>query len=419
MWRALEFFVLYPADRFVGWSTIAERIAVSLSGGLLLAPFINRLECLRAFYAWLRAHPVRFRLWLLFGWWPMCNVRRLLLALARGRPACLHVSLARHGAPTVRLSREVPARPADRTRLVVVSDTHGLHGLLTIPPCDVLVHCGDLMCEDRGIRARDGGAAALARLRSIGEWLGAQPCADAVVIGGNHDAILEDLGAAAVQAALSAGAARAPTHTRAPARVRYLCDEAAEVRALRLWATPLNAANSAASQNTAFQPPYGTPDDGAHAKVRAALAVPAGSRVAVLVSHGPPRGALCGGVGLESLRALVARERPRLHLFGHQHLAYGVAYEPRLGTTFVNAASCDGFFSPLHPPVVIDLDAREGAQGCREGREGERVGGEDGAVDGSEGGLGFQLSATTATWLNHSPWTLGLRREPFSLPGLG
>jgi hypothetical protein len=66
---ALDWFLLFPADRFAPWTAIGQRVAAPLSGGLLVAPFINRLACLRGVYAWLRAHPVRFRLWLLLGAW--------------------------------------------------------------------------------------------------------------------------------------------------------------------------------------------------------------------------------------------------------------------------------------------------------------------------------------------------------------
>jgi Icc-related predicted phosphoesterase len=52
-------------------------------------------------------------------------------------------------------------------------------------------------------------------------------------------------------------------------------------------------------------------------------------RSSVLITHGPPAGTLDlvdGGrhAGSEALRRLVDRRRPRLHLFGHIHQAFGI-----------------------------------------------------------------------------------------------
>ena len=57
--------------------------------------------------------------------------------------------------------------------------------------------------------------------------------------------------------------------------------------------------------------------------------------------------------GCAELLKAVGRVRPRLHLFGHIHEAYGL--EVRDGTTFVNASICDRACRPVNPPVVVDL----------------------------------------------------------------
>jgi hypothetical protein len=466
--------ITFPSDRFTSWYILLARLLVPLCGGFLIGPLLNGWKRLKPFMAWMRADPVRFRIWLLCIWWPMCNVRRLVLALAPGTPSCLHVSLAKpHSRPVARLLRTHPPRPqgAGRMRICVVSDTHGLHEMFTrrIPPCDLLIHCGDIMTEDRGASAVDGGAGATRRLEEIGRWLAQLPCSAAVLIGGNHDAILEHLGAPAVRAALRRGAKRAePTRVSGQGQgqaegqveVVYLSDESITVQGLRIWGTPLNGCNSAASQNRAFQPACGAGAD--DPKMRSAAAIPPGG-IDVLVSHGPPSGILDGGVGVGLLRELSERERPLLHVFGHQHLAYGVAFEPCLGTTFANAAGCDGFFAPIHPPILIDLCSGEprregdlpadlhdahhangnGAQ--RANGNGDGNGAQHGQQNGN-GGLrqrapqsqhraraseacarelgsdaacepaeteGFQFYATAAATLLRSPWTLEMQRTPF------
>ncbi|KAJ1631717.1 hypothetical protein T492DRAFT_48267 [Pavlovales sp. CCMP2436] len=186
-----------------------------------------------------------------------------------------------------------------------------------------------------------------------GHWLGSQPCEAAIVIGGNHDAIFEDLGAERVRELLCHGASRADPL----AKVYYLCNEGADVKGLRVFGTPLNAANSKTSQNIAFQPAYGAQTGDDDPKLRAASQIPPGG-LDILISHGPPAGVLDVGLGSPLLAEMAFRERPALHLFGHQHLAYGVAFDPTVGTLFVNAASCDGLMAPLHPPVVIDAYTR-------------------------------------------------------------
>lgn len=394
--RALEL-LAYPADRFSPWRDLLARAAAPLLGVYLSAPLINRR--MKGVLAWFRGDPVRFRVWLLFWWWPFCNFRRLVLAiLAPGRPACLHVRLGPgvDSIPSATLLSELPAWPAGSgmMRLCVLSDTHGQHELFTprIPACDVLFHCGDIMTEDRGNKCADGGSGALARLEDFGSWLASLPCGVAVLIAGNHDAILEDLGPARVREALRRGADRADPL----AKVLYLADDCAAPRGLRVFGTPLNAANSAASQNRAFQPPFGTGVD--------APRVPDGP-LDVLLTHGPPAGALDGGAGVPCLAELVRRERPALHIFGHQHLAYGVAYDPALGTLFVNAACCDGLFAPLHPPVVIDAPAARLCGGHSAARA---------RCPAQRSAPGFQLYSAAGARIFRSPWTLGMRREEFA-----
>lgn len=404
----------YPADKYSPWRIIIARVAAPfVAGGLFVwAPLVDRTKRLRPLLSWARGDPIRFQIWLFFFWWPFCNLRRVILGiLLPGRPACLHVQLSASSdcAPVAELSRELPARPgAGTVRLCVISDTHGQHALLTskIPRCDILFHCGDIMTEDRGCKGADGGRGAVARLEDVGRWLASLPCAVAVLIGGNHDSICQDIGAERVREALRRGAERAE---QPRADVQYLSNDAVELQGLRIFGTPLNAANTAASLNRAFQPPFGAGAD--DPRLREAANLPPG-RLDVLLTHGPPAGALDAGLGVPLFREIVRRERPALHLFGHQHLAYGVAYDPNVGTLFVNASCCDGLFAPLHPPIVIDAPRARlygsklddaSAVGSSASSAAQRMG-------------GFQLSTAAGARICRSPWTLGMRRvSPFTL----
>lgn len=58
-------------------------------------------------------------------------------------------------------------------------------------------------------------------------------------------------------------------------------------------------------------------------------------------------------VGCDDLIRCVEVIKPRLHVFGHIHEAYGV--ENRGRTIFANASSCDLSYNPINPPLVFDL----------------------------------------------------------------
>jgi Icc-related predicted phosphoesterase len=83
----------------------------------------------------------------------------------------------------------------------------------------------------------------------------------------------------------------------------------------------------------------------------------------VLLTHGPPMGILDRTsrgerVGCEALREAVARVRPRLHVFGHIHEAYGTHEEA--GTLFVNPSTCTLRYRPTQAPIVVELgDGKE------------------------------------------------------------
>ena len=59
-------------------------------------------------------------------------------------------------------------------KVVFISDTHNGHRKLVIPPCDVLIHCGDMT---------NSGSAP--ELREIDTWFGEQDVEHKVVIAGN------------------------------------------------------------------------------------------------------------------------------------------------------------------------------------------------------------------------------------------
>lgn len=219
--------------------------------------------------------------------------------------------LAGDAAPAVMYNRRVP-------RLVLLSDTHGMHDTLRVPEGDVLVHTGDFCTIGDEQEAR-----------SFAEWFLSQPHAHKVVIAGNHDLCLErDL---AFGARLFEGAT-------------YLLDGEATIAGLRFYGSPWQPE----FMGWGFNLPRGEPLRRVWSKI------PNG--IDVLLTHGPPFGVLDRTltgmwVGCEELRVAVDRAQPRLHVFGHIHEGLGVHTES--GVVFVNAAICD--YRSTQDIVVADV----------------------------------------------------------------
>ncbi|MEZ5980560.1 MAG: metallophosphatase domain-containing protein [Planctomycetota bacterium] len=208
------------------------------------------------------------------------------------------------------------------TRLVLLSDTHGLHDRLRVPDGDVLVHAGDFTKRGRE-----------AEVAAFGAWLGEQPHAHKVVVAGNHDFLFE----------------------REPARARellegaiYLEHELAVLGDLRLFGSPWQPWFFDWAFNLRRGPELA-------AKWRE---VPSG--VDVLVTHTPPMGVLdrtARGeqVGCADLAAELPRIAPKVHVFGHIHEARGtVATATGIA---VNACNCNLRYEAVHAPIVVDITA--------------------------------------------------------------
>jgi predicted phosphodiesterase len=205
-------------------------------------------------------------------------------------------------------------------RIVCLSDTHDLHRDLDVPEGDLLLHAGDSTMLGTP-----------QQIESFDAWLATQPHRHKVVIAGNHDW----------------GFQRTPARARGLLRhATYLEDEAVTVDGLRIWGSP-------------WQPWFYdwafNLQRGAEIAAKWAL-IPAG--IDVLVTHGPPLGILDrtsrgDEAGCADLLAAVQRVRPRLHVFGHIHEAYGTVL--RDGTRFVNASNCTERYRPVQKPIVVDV----------------------------------------------------------------
>ena len=227
-------------------------------------------------------------------------------------------------------------------KIVLISDTHGMHNSIRVPHGDVLIHAGDLTSSGTDSEISDAA-----------KWLGSLPHHHKIAIAGNHDWLFE----------------RQPTRASALLRnagVTYLEDSATNVDGLRIYGSP----RQPEFMHWAFNVPRGQ------------LApywrhIPQG--LDILITHGPPHGILdqrvppkirrfapwedeepFGGsehVGDEELLVAVEQAKPRIHVFGHIHGSYGRTQNNN--TTFYNAAACDENYDPNREPWVIDVFPRK------------------------------------------------------------
>ena len=64
---------------------------------------------------------------------------------------------------------------------------------------------------------------------------------------------------------------------------------------------------------------------------------------------------------MRQLKHVQGRVRPRVHVFGHVHEAYGATTDGV--TLFLNAATCPRLHGPLNAPLVVDVPISQSRQG--------------------------------------------------------
>lgn len=246
------------------------------------------------------------------------------------------------------------------TKIAFISDTHGMHGVLTqhlIPhDVDVLVHCGDFTRV--GKRSEVGDFADWCAMLLRKEYV-----KNIVVIAGNHDLLFDRTHRASIA---DPGGREWCVERLKSAGVHYLEDSRIAVAGLLFRGVPWTnrffdwafQIDSEEQERALFHPPNGSCDYECH----------------VLVTHGPPYNILDTAPGDRHVgsrilaRAILAYDRPGeewpphstigsprpwIVACGHIHEGYGIA---QVGDTLiVNASTCTGDYRPTNPPIVIDF----------------------------------------------------------------
>lgn len=194
-------------------------------------------------------------------------------------------------------------RQRDSITIICIADTHELHRELEMPSGDILIHAGDFTMFSKSAAA----------IEDFNEWLGGLSYRHVIVIPGNHEFFLE------------ADASR----RRMLSNATVLINEGVEILGLKIWGSPVTSLYGGA---------FGRGSEGDRAKLYAQIP----DDVDVLVTHGPPYGILdrtnqsAQPAGCRELLKRVGQIKPRLHVFGHIHGAYGMQSADT--TLFVNAA---------------------------------------------------------------------------------
>jgi len=208
-------------------------------------------------------------------------------------------------------------------KLVFIGDTHNQHGGVVIPPCDVLVHTGDLT-------GRGEAHEVIAGL----EWLQQQPAARLLYTPGNHDWLFEHQEPYGKELCKQYG-------------VDYLHDSGVVIDGIHFYGT----AWTPWFCNWAFNVVHESDIDRHFQKIP--------DETSILITHGPPRGVLDAvahdqrHVGCPALLRHVKRVMPRVHAFGHIHEGYGRLDKD--GTAFLNCSQVDLRYVLTNRPHVVEL----------------------------------------------------------------
>jgi len=207
-------------------------------------------------------------------------------------------------------------------KFVTISDTHGLHKGLKLPYGDVLIHAGDI-----SMRGNE------AEIIDFLNWFEHQKFEYKILVAGNHDFYFEREPEEQVQKLL-------------PQSIIYLNDSGVTINNIKIWGSPITPWFF----NWAFNRHRGEP-----IKKHWDL-IPTGTDI--LITHGPVLGILDKTkrgepVGCKDLLSRVIEVKPKIHICGHIHEAYGTT--EKSGITFINASILNEKYELVNSPTAFEL----------------------------------------------------------------
>lgn len=210
------------------------------------------------------------------------------------------------------------------TRICCISDTHEMEDRIRIPPCDLILHAGDIT-----------NLGDYPYLVKFNNWAKNQSV-PVVCIPGNHDKTLPKKEA---QDLLS--------------NCHLLLDSEITIQGLKIYGSPWTPWFG--GEIWAFNKHRGPEIQEMWKKIP--------FDINILITHGPPKFILdkvprtSAPQGCRDLSDKIKElKNLKLHVFGHLHLQGGQKYtDYRTRIQYVNAAVCTEAYQPVNPIVVVDI----------------------------------------------------------------
>lgn len=205
-------------------------------------------------------------------------------------------------------------------KIVCISDTHGMHRQFKMPKGDILVHAGDFTHTGE-----------YSIIQDFNSWLGELDYSYKIIIAGNHELTFEKY--------------PFPTRNLITNGI-YLQDSEVVIEGYKFYGSPwtLNFNNWAFNMS-----------ESAIQKIWALIP----KDTDVLITHGPAFGILDSSfdwdygdfpnLGDTALLHYIKEIKPKYHICGHIHQAYGVFKTD--STTFINASQ----YKAKAKPIVVKL----------------------------------------------------------------
>lgn len=215
--------------------------------------------------------------------------------------------------------QEIPEKlNSKKIRICVISDTHETHEKIKIPPCDILIHTGDILMTNR-YRSR---YTSIQKIKDFIKWTESLPVKDnIIIIGGNHDFILEET----------------KNLFKNSSKIIYLENEIWNFKGFNFIGCPYS---SGVSGNNSFQSlDFKKKSDSFIEKVKKK-----NLKNIILLTHGP----------LDDYRKKL---EPLFHLYGHNHNTYRIYFENEI--VILNSTIVDIMYEPINHPIVFDIPNKE------------------------------------------------------------
>ncbi|MBA3648411.1 MAG: metallophosphoesterase [Chitinophagales bacterium] len=207
-------------------------------------------------------------------------------------------------------------------KFVTISDTHGYHQYIKLPKGDVLIHAGDLTANGTE-----------SQTINFLSWFAKQDYKYKIFIAGNHDFYFEKQPVSKIKDLI-------------PEEIIYLHNSSATIEGIKFWGSPVTPWY----YNWAFNLYRGAqirnhwkliPDD-----------------TDILITHGPIFNILDANVkgehiGCRDLYHRILEVKPKVHICGHIHEAYGV--KEKFGIKFINASMLNEKYLLVNKPIIFEI----------------------------------------------------------------